>query len=362
MDKESKVISLKIFKSIGRVSPDGYFVYSLPKNKFLYANKALSKILGIPPRNIENDSYESVMSAFAGSEFDYLTAHVDQLLLKSKINNVEIRLKSNGSEKYISCDAYVLKDQNLIAGMVKDITGPKQYANYTVEFGARKDAILDMVAHNLSGPLNLTTNLLNVIDEVTKREQYKKISSQTRLIRENTSKCIEVINSFLIKEHLVSERIFVKKTRFDAIAKIQIVISNLKEFVGDRQLRLLTPVDELMVTGDDVKFFQIVHNLLSNALKFTPAKGKIAIEVKELKNNFSVTVTDNGIGIPEYLHPHLFKKNTPASREGLRGEKSIGIGLYIVKELTALMGGSISFESEENKGASFRVELPLRQM
>jgi two-component system, OmpR family, sensor histidine kinase VicK len=355
---ESKVQSFKVIREIGKVSPDGYFLYSLVSNKFIYSNNAFAKILGIPKENIENDSYDAVMSAFAGVDPDYLKAQIDQLLLKSKVTNVEIQMK-NGTDKYISCDAYLLKNRNVVAGIIKDISRSRQHLNYIVEFGARKDAILDMVAHNLSGPLNLTTNLLNIVDEVAKSQKYKKIDNQTRLIRENTQKCIEVINSFLKQEHLVSERIFVKKTQFDVIERIEIVISLLKEFVGDRQLKVLSPVKELMVTSDDVKFFQIIHNLLSNALKFTPAKGKIVVEVKQFRNTFAIAVTDNGIGIPDFLHPHLFKKNTPASREGLRGEKSIGVGLYIVKELTQLLGGSISFESEENKGASFTVELPI---
>ena len=75
---------------------------------------------------------------------------------------------------------------------------------------------------------------------------------------------------------------------------------------------------------------------------------------------FSVSVKDNGIGVHEYLRPYLFKKNTPAGRPGLRGDKSTGMGLYIVKKLVDLMNGSISFESEQNEGSIFAVQFPKR--
>lgn len=81
-------------------------------------------------------------------------------------------------------------------------------------------------------------------------------------------------------------------------------------------------------------------------------------EVADQLSSLNISVSDNEIGIPEYLHPHLFKKNTPAGRPGLRGEKSIRMGLYIVKKLVNLMNGSISFDSEENKGSTFMVEFP----
>ena len=95
-----------------------------------------------------------------------------------------------------------------------------------------------------------------------------------------------------------------------------------------------------------------------NAVKFTEDNGKIIIELTEGPASYSISIKDNGIGIPEYLHRHLFEKNTPASRTGLRGEKSIGMGLYIVRKLIALMNGTIAFESIENEGSTFTVEFP----
>jgi two-component system, OmpR family, sensor histidine kinase VicK len=344
-------------KELGRVSPDGLFLYNLSENSFSYSNKKFRRMLGIST-DIVNPSCREVIALFEDSEKKMLYSQFKKLTSKSHISNLDIRLKTGASNKYLQLDAYMLREGNVILGILKDITKIKTHFNYVVEFGARKDAILDMVAHNLSGPLNLTNNLLNLIDQVNNSVQYRKINHHSRLIRENTQRCIKIINAFLKEEHLASERIFAHETRFDAIAKIKIVIAGTRPFVEDKTIIFKSDLPELMVTGDDVKFFQVIQNLLSNACKFTQPEGKIWIKVKDNKTTFLLTVKDNGIGIPEYLQMHIFDRNTLAAREGLRGEKSIGMGLYIVQELVELMRGKISFKSVENKGSEFTVELP----
>lgn len=242
--------------------------------------------------------------------------------------------------------------------MVKDVSNSKQHQNYLSDFGARKDTILDMVSHNLSGPLNLTNNLLDRIDQVTQEHQFKRLSMPVRLIRENNQHCIELINSFLKEEHYASPGISVESKRYDILAKINVIIERYRQFAPEKRIKVESDARQLFVTGDDVKFFQVVNNLISNSVKFTDTKGKITVTVNTTVDTFSITVKDDGIGIPEYLQPLIFKKNTPAGRPGLRGEKSIGMGLHIVKKLVELMGGTITYESEENKGAKFSVQFP----
>jgi two-component system sensor histidine kinase VicK len=149
-----------------------------------------------------------------------------------------------------------------------------------------------------------------------------------------------------------------KKNLFDVIAKVKIVIERLKPFNRDKEFKIVTNTNELMVNTDDVKFFQIVHNLLSNAVKFTPSHGHITVQIKKYESFFEVSVADTGIGIPEHLQPYIFHKNTLAARVGLKGEKSIGMGLYVVRKLIEKMLGQVSFKSRENAGTTFLVRLP----
>jgi two-component system, OmpR family, sensor histidine kinase VicK len=351
-----KNYSLKTIKEVGQLSSDGIIVFNIDDSKIEYFNKALAKILGISKEAISAASLEKLRRCLRDND-EFLKSHVQMLLEKSKILNLELRVKAE-VDKYISCDAYLLKKSSLIFCIAKDVTNSKQHSNYITEFGARKDVILDMIAQNLSGPLNMMNDLMDLIDQQSKLYNLKKIDIPARLIRENTHKCIEIINSFLREEHLASKDIYVERNRFDVLKKIAVEVARLKQFHKQKEIKVLTDKKQLFVTGDDVKFFQVIHNLLSNALKFSDIKGQITVEVIDDDRDFTISISDNGIGIPEFLQPHIFKKNTPAARAGLNGERSVGMGLYIVKKLVELMHGTLSFQSEENKGTTFTLRLP----
>jgi two-component system, OmpR family, sensor histidine kinase VicK len=348
--------SLKALKDVGKISDDGMLVVNVSDKKIGYCNTSLAKILGKTVNEVVEMDPEKLRKMISDDDY-YVTESFNQLKDRARISNWEFRLKSD-PEKYLSVDAYWIFEPDIIVALVKDVTNTKQHLNYIVEFGARKDVILDMVSHNLSGPLNLTNNLLDLIDQLHKTQQYKKLDNPARLIRENTQQCLDVIHSFLREEHFESPKIHLESNRFDVMAKVQIMVERYKQFAAEKQIKIVSENKELFVSIDDVKFFQVVNNLISNAVKFTDARGKIQVVITEQESKFQVSVEDNGIGIPEYLWPHLFKKNTPAGRPGLRGEKSIGMGLYIVKKLVDLMHGSLTFESEEDKGSTFTIELP----
>jgi two-component system sensor histidine kinase VicK len=351
-----KRYSLRPIKEIAKISNDGFLAYNVDKAEIEFCNKSLSRILGKSVSQIKAEGIDG-LAKMVKDDDGFLISSVNQLKAEAKISNLEVRLMSD-PEKYISIDAYFIANGNIIVALIKDITKSKEHQNYIVEFGARKDTLLDMVCNNLSGPLNLINNLLDSIDRANKAQEYRKVDNSATLIRENTQHCIDVISSFLREEHLLSPTISVERKRFDVMSKVNVVLERYKEFARRKKFETISSKKQLFVTGDDVKFFQIINNLISNAIKFTADDGKIVIEVREHPSTFTVSVSDDGIGIPDYLRPHLFKKNTPASRPGLRGEKSIGMGLYIVRKLVDLMNGSLSLQSEENEGSTFIVEFP----
>jgi two-component system, OmpR family, sensor histidine kinase VicK len=348
--------SIELIAEIGNLTSDGWAIYDAGEQKVVFLNDAILRILETTTEQLSNVDL-SVLSNVFIDDPAYIEELVHRLTDDLRLTDVELRVASR-EDKYVLCNAFYLETKDLVFVTLKDVSKWKEHSNYIIEFGARKNTILDMVTHNLSGPLNITNNLLDRVDQFRKPEDYRHVGTYSRLIRENIQQCIEIINSFLREEHFTSPQIFVKQNRFNAISKIEILIKRYNQFSPEKNIKLVTKTRELFVTGDDVKFFQIVNNLISNAIKFTRDDGKITIEVLEQEKEFSIAVKDNGVGIPEYLQPHLFTKNSPAGRSGLRGEKSIGMGLYIVAKLTRLMNGKIHFVSQEGKGSTFTVEFP----
>ncbi|MEI9918568.1 MAG: ATP-binding protein [Bacteroidota bacterium] len=103
---------------------------------------------------------------------------------------------------------------------------------------------------------------------------------------------------------------------------------------------------------DDFKLLLVINNLVSNALKFTREADKIRFVLRETESSVLIAIKDTGIGIPDTLQPFLFEKQGPARRTGLHGEKSVGLGLPICRNMIIALGGEIWIESEEGKGTN----------
>ncbi|MBJ6142209.1 sensor histidine kinase KdpD [Hymenobacter sp. BT559] len=93
------------------------------------------------------------------------------------------------------------------------------------------------------------------------------------------------------------------------------------------------------------KFQQVINNLVSNAIKFTPDKGRITVQLTRQGQQAVITIADDGVGIPILMQPVLFDKFTKARRPGIRGEKTTGLGMSIIRTIVELHQGDISFES-----------------
>jgi two-component system, OmpR family, sensor histidine kinase VicK len=345
-------------RHIGELSKDGVFIYNIEQKEFIYVNSPFAQIFNLTTESLLQ-APKTILAYIRSEDNYYLRRCFIELQQKGAINSTEFRAHlPNETVTHIRCDAFVMEDAYAIAGFVRNITKEKQHEDYIINYGARKDTLLDMMTHNLSGPLSLSKNVLRWVQETYKDNTPGAISSQLQIIQASTQECLDIVNDFLKEEHLESERIYVKKTRFDVLQRIVATLDKLVATNKNKKFRLITKLENVNINTDSVKFFQIIHNLVSNAIKFTPNNGEIDILVDEWETSFVFCVKDNGIGIPPPLHASLFEKRTPSGRSGLNNELSTGLGLSIVKNLVELIGGKVWFESEENKGSAFYIELP----
>lgn len=344
-------------RKLGELSEDGVFIYDLEIKHFIYTNKVFTEIFFVEGRNLLEQSADVLHSMFTEDEV-WLNAKYQELMDKKHLNNAEFRFKfTDKMTHHFTCDAYLLKE-NVAIGFVKDVTKAKEHENFVVEYTAKKDAFLDMITHNLSGPLVMSRDILGWMSKSVKNNNAEEVESMMTLLRDSTQQCIDIVDDFLKQEHTESQTIYVKKTRINILSKVHAVLEKLKEMNPDKKFSLVTNLENVNLNTDSVKFFQIVHNLLSNAIKFTKPGGNIEIRIEEETNAFVFAVRDDGIGIPADMHQYIFEKRTFAGRPGLKGEPSNGIGLSIIKKLVELLGGTIWFESQEKTGTAFFFRLP----
>jgi two-component system, OmpR family, sensor histidine kinase VicK len=349
-------LQLDALRQIGDVSQEGFIIYSLTDEKVLYANTASSAITGL----YESASRQEILSLLDSvhhEDKEYLTSRYSSLKTGRAIQDVELRLRTIEGDRHICCNAFLITNYSVLVIQIRDISKSKQHENYLVEFGAKKNTILDTLMHQISGALNLMQNL------AAEAEKYTKSNDQTlkgylRLVTENSKHCLAIINDLMEEEHLKSPNIHVKSVRIDAVQKISFIVEELRESYHARQFIFHHPGESMFLHTDEVKLLQVVNNLVSNAIKFSPATEPVVISIEAHEAEIQITVKDSGIGIPGDLAPYVFDHKTKAGRTGLNGEISNGIGLSICKNLVTLLGGKIWFESKEMKGTIFNVALP----
>jgi two-component system, OmpR family, sensor histidine kinase VicK len=352
--KKSDLVSL--VGKLSSLSSDGMFLYSIKGKTVVRVNEAMASLFDISHEAFLNQPAFFV-NHILPEDIGYLKTQFDELLKTGVVENVPFKVRRHDSSvRHITASSYKLGD--IIFGIFRDVTKERENETYIVEYGARKDTLLDMVAHNLCGPLNLMQSFSQVLESAVAKNSIGEITNTINFIKQNTNHCLEIVNDFLEEEHLVSERVFVKVTRFDMIRKVKVILERTKQAYPSKKVSLLTDQKHMYINSDEVKFFQVIHNLVSNAVKFTTDEGVVDVEMKDAKDQYLVSVKDNGIGIPDSAKDKIFVKYTPAGRPGLRGERSLGMGLYIASRLTELMKGTISFESTEGKGSTFVVQLP----
>lgn len=227
----------------------------------------------------------------------------------------------------------------------------------------KKDNILQVVVHDLRAPLNWIVGTTEVLKLKTQDKEIpdnhqKELEEYTKIVLEACNHGNNIIQELIYNEELNRDlHIFspVKIRYSDVTAEIN---SRFKSQFESKNIQFSTSIGSKEIVTDKYILTRILDNLITNSIKFSNENGMI--ELKTLRNDKqTIIVSDNGIGIPDTLKPIIFEKFTKAKRQGTQGERTIGLGLHITKNLIEKLGGDITFESEEGKGTIFKVTLPF---
>jgi len=227
-----------------------------------------------------------------------------------------------------------------------------------------KSMFFSSMSHDMRTPLNGIIGLSELagkhIDEPEKVEEYlKKINSSSKQL-------LSLINDILDMSKMEYGKLETNDEPFDLRASIEDYIAPLelqahkdnKDFIYEYE------VEHNLVCGDFPRIGQILNNIISNAIKYTPAKGTIAFSVKEVVHMGSVskyqfTVADTGFGMTDEFLQKIFVPFERDTRFGARKAMGTGLGMTIVKNLVTQMNGDITINSEVNKGTCVIITLPL---
>lgn len=339
-----------------------------------------------------NEATENIFSAAKKNELKLLKRYYDKEALLIKRNQeLSIRLRDLLSEvekivvessntKYESSKSVIDKVSNNIAKIGIIISVIALFFGFIILRDLNKSALnkqkleklnLDMqdlmkqksffmatISHDMVSPINsllgFSALLQNTLKTAKQKEFLKNIIQSTKYIK-------KMVDDLSLFSNLEYNKIKIKTGKFNFNDLLQNISNNLKNSADKKQIDLVFNIDEKLnadFNSDSFRIQQILTNVISNAIKFTH-KGEVRIDAN-LDNNLAIIkITDTGIGIKIENKEDLFVEFVQAhnNNESYGGS---GLGLNITKRLVGLLGGSIHFESEHNKGTVFYITIPLK--
>lgn len=235
------------------------------------------------------------------------------------------------------------------------------------ELDTLKTQLYTNITHEFRTPL---TVILGMAQQVMNKPNENSTNSMNMIIR-NGQSLLNLVNEMLDLSKLETGKMSLQPVNGDIINFLRYVVESFHSLAesGQKAVHFLTDIDSLHVAYDPERVRQIVANILSNALKFTPEKGNIYFNVSisllphdDTSLSLTLKVKDTGIGIPEDQLQHIFDRFYQLDNSPTRKAEGTGIGLALTKELVKLMDGEISVKSPTSgadKGSEFTVILPM---
>ncbi len=234
------------------------------------------------------------------------------------------------------------------------------------EMHQQKSEFLGIAAHDLKNPLNAIQAIAWLLEEDERRPGQARMPAGERVgfitdVADSAERMLAIIDTLLEAETLDSGRIELNLKGHPLGSLVEAAWRGLsstakaKGMVAD-----ISVPDGLLVLVDEARFRRVLENLLSNAIKYSPAGGSIRLEAAPdfVPGRVMITIGDSGPGFSEQDIPRIFGRYRKLSARPTGGESSTGLGLYIVKRLLELQGGSIRLASPPGQSAIFRIDIP----
>jgi two-component system sensor histidine kinase VicK len=222
------------------------------------------------------------------------------------------------------------------------------------ELNRQKGEILGFVAHDLRNPLNNIEALSRILIEETEQDEHTELN----LILSSARQAKDIIHDLI--EVIQVEKSPYQLQNVDLVNYINGICTGWQANAPENRKISFKSAEAVLFTPlNPAKFSRVIDNLIGNGMKFSDNDTPIEVEVSKLDQQCVIKVKDYGIGIPEHLKNLLFDQFSKAGRAGLNGEKSLGLGLHISRDIVEQHGGTLTLETEENKGSTFIISMPL---
>ena len=370
--EEALMQSNQKLEAIISATPDGIGMISIDGKIQEIMSDKLPKMYGYTKEEKDEFVGKSVLDFIDPSSHKLLKDNIKKLYAGEEIDKLTeyLAIKKDNSRFYIEVNSTVLFDANGepsgILFVERDITARKK-AETTIRqqydqlnmFNKTKDKFFSIIAHDLRSPfqslLGSSEILANEIDKLT----HGEIVFYSGKIFNSLKNLYNLLENLLTWSMLQRNIMEYNPVSLNLYEFVENIIQVLNQIAVKKNILLLNKVsNEIFVYADADMLRSIIHNLLTNAIKFTPPEGSIFISSIENNNFIEVSVLDTGIGISKDKSDMLFNVSSIFSTKGTAGEIGTGLGLTLCKEFIERNKGKIWVESELNKGSKFIFTIP----
>jgi PAS domain S-box-containing protein len=358
-----------------------------------FISDEIEAITGHPASDFLGNAIRSYASVIAADDREHMFALVDAAIEKRAPFILEYRIeRADGTRRWVYEKGQPVFDDDgsirWLDGVIFDVTQRKlaeaerdrlleaeQAARAEAEAAREqlaeqnealrvadrlKDEFVALVSHELRTPL---TSIIGYVDLVSDEEGGPVTSEQRHfldVIKRNSQRLLRLVGDLLFVAQVESGKLALETGPVDLAGVARDCLEAARPRADEKEIQLGLVAGPLRAfQGDRVRLAQLLDNLVSNAVKFTPRGGRVEVGVAERDGDAVVTVADTGIGIPPAEQERLFERFFRAESATRLAIPGSGLGLTISKAIAEAHGGSISVASEEGRGTTFSVALPL---
>jgi PAS domain S-box-containing protein len=340
-----------------------------PDHKITRFNHAFERLTGYSAGEVHNKKLDLLFPEKTKQE---ALSKIVKTSVSEDYESVEIPILTKNNEvRHIlwnSASIYDKEGKNPISTIAQgqDITSRKQAEeglkaseSKLRDLNATKDKLFSIIAHDLKTPFNGIVGFSNILKEEIDDLDTAAIHEYADMINRAALQAFRLLDNLLNWARVQQGHLSCNPAIWSLKEVANDVIACLKESAGNKKITLTNNIpDKLMVTADGDMLQTIMRNLVSNAIKFTYANGKIELDAFEENAQVEILVKDNGKGINPGKLSRLFDVDPNISTRGTAGEDGTGLGLMLIKEFVEKHSGNIWAESEVGKGSRFHFTLP----
>jgi len=240
--------------------------------------------------------------------------------------------------------------------LIKELESHKRQLK---ELNATKDKFFSIIAHDLRNPVAALFNFSEYLETNLNNISNEELPQYLSIIRTTAKGLFGLLDELLLWANLQSNHYEFKPTMLQVAEEANAVINLLGANAVRKNVHLGMHIDPaIQVYADHNSLHTVLRNLVTNAIKFTPANGFVNIHTKTNNHDVYISIEDTGVGIPQEHIEKLFRIDKQSSTAGTEGETGTGLGLVLCKEMVERNNGKIWVESKQGEGSSFTFALP----